>query len=777
MIGNPKLEAAVRAYIQRTSGRIKKEDIEQLVTTELKRLDKPVNDVERAERASVTALRRSDRLQNPVRIVGRVVDLKATQLDVHEGDEGEEHSVDVTCARIGDLSGHDSIWSLDVFGASLIDDLERAFRTGAPHEFVVMPIALPVGLDKKRPDAWAGRRDYFVYLLEMGKPTTHLDLWEPTDCELDGVQALADRLPREGVSPFEFVRREIIDLVGIVGLDENPGMSDALDAVILQAFSCGRFPEGNSARVQIVLLGPPSAGKGRVVRAADLLQPTVLVTPANLSPAGLAGVAGRNGGILTSTVGALPAASNGACVVQDAQAIKRGALEKLSPLLNEAAQDGYVRKSVAGGFEREALVGFVIDLNLGRHMNIGGGASTEAAIVTLRSLMSRMDVVIDLGDDYERAWRIGRKLYEPPTVEAFADRARVLRLLIACMRDRIQKVVLSGVRRAMEDAHDQLFEKNRHRLERLPEAGDIPLRMALSFRRLVTANARAHGRHAAVDEDVDVALHMIEHSLAFRGLHSTDPADSVSVRETWLRNQNGAGSAEDWTERFNSETSAAIDPRTMRRSFRKLHVTENPRGRYHLPPGSEPDPGASLSGMSGMSEAEAGQPARLDAADIPDSEAADRDALSRPRYVETLYRRLSDGRLSYREAWAHEGKVFEHFGVVGDRGEITEHALEGEPERNAVQRLLASAREQGFESIPHLEYEVLLVECSGVPSDLDEQLNEALGRRGLGHCDRATVVSGTAEVSCYVVDSEIAKAAIDAAGLADDLRVSHCQVG
>ncbi|MGH8049669.1 MAG: hypothetical protein ACREPB_03310 [Arenimonas sp.] len=136
-----------------------------------------------------------------------------------------------------------------------------------------------------------------------------------------------------------------------------------------------------------------------------------------------------------------------------------------------------------------------------------------------------------------------------------------------------------------------------------------------------------------------------------------------------------------------------------------------------------------------------------------------------------LYKSI-DSVLYYHEAWTEEKHVVEHWGKIGDRGVSKEHALpKNFDEDEILNTTLASAVEAGFTPFDDDEMRVLLVEYAvvgmGSKADLkkrhslEDRLNDLLGWTGLGNCDGGSIGSGSMEVCCYVVDFDIAKAAIE----------------
>ena len=136
-----------------------------------------------------------------------------------------------------------------------------------------------------------------------------------------------------------------------------------------------------------------------------------------------------------------------------------------------------------------------------------------------------------------------------------------------------------------------------------------------------------------------------------------------------------------------------------------------------------------------------------------------------------LYKRLSAGTLLYHEAWIDGGKIIEHWGRVGTRGETRIHEMKSRSKSRELERILQSTRQEGFAEIDLDEHRRLLVEYAiqdmGSAADLDkrhrleERLNQMLGWTGLGMCDGGSIGSGNMEVCCFVVDFALAKSVIE----------------
>lgn len=135
-----------------------------------------------------------------------------------------------------------------------------------------------------------------------------------------------------------------------------------------------------------------------------------------------------------------------------------------------------------------------------------------------------------------------------------------------------------------------------------------------------------------------------------------------------------------------------------------------------------------------------------------------------------LYRRVGKT-IEYREAWPTDGLVVEHHGVCGTVGETVSHpAGDDAAQARLLKALTKAARDEGFRPIPESRHATLIVrrpvKGDGSMADLnrrhrlEELLDERTGWLGLGHCDGGSIGGGWMESFCFVVNFEIAKAAL-----------------
>lgn len=137
-----------------------------------------------------------------------------------------------------------------------------------------------------------------------------------------------------------------------------------------------------------------------------------------------------------------------------------------------------------------------------------------------------------------------------------------------------------------------------------------------------------------------------------------------------------------------------------------------------------------------------------------------------------LYKLIGD-QLNYWEIWEKEIKTaIVHWGIVGEEGQHTE--IRGgyfSDFRKMIQKKIDEKQKEGYTEFDEDKVSLLEIEYnidgSGTKQDLDKRhrlekkMDEILGWVGLGHTDGGSIGSGTMEVSCVVVDFDIAKRMIE----------------
>ncbi|AZB18809.1 hypothetical protein EG352_13975 [Chryseobacterium indologenes] len=137
-----------------------------------------------------------------------------------------------------------------------------------------------------------------------------------------------------------------------------------------------------------------------------------------------------------------------------------------------------------------------------------------------------------------------------------------------------------------------------------------------------------------------------------------------------------------------------------------------------------------------------------------------------------LYKIIGE-QINYWEIWEKdENTAIVHWGIVGEEGENKE--IETRFFSNfhkIVQKEIDVKIKEGYTEFDEDKVSCLEIEYSidgfGTKQDiekrhrLEEKMDEVLGWTGLGHCDGGSIGSDTMEVSCIVVDFDIAKKVIE----------------
>lgn len=133
-----------------------------------------------------------------------------------------------------------------------------------------------------------------------------------------------------------------------------------------------------------------------------------------------------------------------------------------------------------------------------------------------------------------------------------------------------------------------------------------------------------------------------------------------------------------------------------------------------------------------------------------------------------LYKKVDD-KIHYWETWEKDKKKgVIHWGIVGERGtqrQVFSGIFSGF--EKIIQKEINKLLKEGYDEVDSDNHYTLLIEYNveGMGSEedmekrhrLENKMDQTLGWTGLGHSDGGSIGSGTMEVSCFVVDFEIAK--------------------
>jgi hypothetical protein len=138
-----------------------------------------------------------------------------------------------------------------------------------------------------------------------------------------------------------------------------------------------------------------------------------------------------------------------------------------------------------------------------------------------------------------------------------------------------------------------------------------------------------------------------------------------------------------------------------------------------------------------------------------------------------LYNR-GNGPFRYWTAWAINGRVIVHLGVVGSRGETRSiEVANGQDAAVVIERESAAPRAEGFTDLDLDPERQVVVACdttgyepdeiAGTVKMLEDLCNECLGWTGNGYCDGPAYGRNRVSVFCPVVERDLAVETVIAA--------------
>lgn len=585
-------------YKVRAGGKVSEEDLRRMAKAALDEMPKPTHPIgwKTAEPSLIEAGKRARNVNRGLRIYATIAELHDPMILADNNDDAEPNTdVEFTRMKLVDSSGA-SVWSLAIVGSELVSKLQTMRRNGKPVEVLCSPVAVPVGVLKAGGLPASEAKEILLRVIDVRDSVSALDLLGASSEERAIAQRLLDELHKHKVSPADFLFKQVVDGLGIVGLDKLPLLGDIVRFTTLQAVSVGGTVNHAPSTLSCAVVGPSGHGKKLLGLSAITRQPVSSeISATKTSVGGLIGSSRRTEHGWVSDPGALPRASGGVAWIQDANGWSDSMVAKLAPAIQELLEDGVLRDTVSGGQRRELNTALFIDLNRTTHVMTGGGPAKEAALLRIaRPILSRLDLIVEIPQDARRIWELSEQMYESLSHGRKSLVAqpwvRLAKLLVALLRDRNPTVDLKPVRKLMARVHREIRKANEKALDR-PEAGDIPARLTISFARYVAASARARDASVANAEDVKVGAHFLKLKLNFLLMNGLPKSTTV-----WA--DAGAESFEDWLDRhageevelklvmevYRATAKTNVSQRTVQRRLDDLGGSKGGYGRYRLPP-------------------------------------------------------------------------------------------------------------------------------------------------------------------------------------------------
>jgi hypothetical protein len=495
---------------------------------------------------------------------------------VHDGHE-EQHVV--TEVRLLDAQ-RSGITSVPIADTGLVTRLDDLRLTGRVFEVLGLVTDVPI----------AGNlgRAFRLVVLEARPLVSHLQRLRATADEVAEADALLERLRAAGRSPFDYVREQVCEKLGIIEIESDETFGRAIDTTIVAAFSCGTVGS-TPGNLHHVVVGPSGIGKKLLAQIARALHPVhTEIGVTKITEAGLSGTAHRKDGIWTHTPGLLPRAHGGVFVAEDIHELSLPVRRSLVGTLLKLMEDGRLIDSTAAATEYQVSASVHFDQNVSADVWDGDGDPrySFASLQLPKHFLSRADFVTALPRDRVRQRRLACEVAGAP------DRARLddgwqreLRVLVTLLRDRFPEPSLTWASSAMREAVEELCRANSEDVH----FDDFLIRIAVSLKKTVKAVCRSRALDIATQAEVGEATHLLRSKIEFLG--RLEPGVSVpsswptkTVRQRHIQEQFAGQevTVEDVREHC-TERGAAVDCRTVRRDLSELGGRLVGKGRWLLP--------------------------------------------------------------------------------------------------------------------------------------------------------------------------------------------------
>ncbi len=445
---------------------------------------------------------------------------------------------------------------------------------------------------------------YRLFLLDVRPLRTAWERMMVSESEEVETRVFLDRI-RDQTDLLSFLRASLEKILGVQGLDLAHSLSAALDAVILQSFSAGRFPKENTpSNIHSLIIGSSGVGKKKISQAVHTLNfVTQEAHPSKATAAGLAGATKLTQDGFVSEPGYIPLADRGVFVIQDFHSIENAQRKKILGTLSMVMEEGQVLDSTAAKATHVALTSIHLDCNkisdVTPYQSLKGSSSAQRRLADIKiptNILTRFDFIIDIPQDpFIQATVAESMVGAPVIVEAHdgpSNRAseRALQLLVAYVVHKVDRVEIPPITAAhLQTRLTDIIETNFPSLYRLPIFSTFLTRMAHSLQKVTIAHARMNLRTEANEEDVETAIEFIRPKLEF--LRSVEPdliletiEEQAMSRKEFYEGlfRQGISSLKD-IHRAYQEKFGPISERQVRRHLEKLGYRPDHRGNYYQP--------------------------------------------------------------------------------------------------------------------------------------------------------------------------------------------------
>jgi hypothetical protein len=418
--------------------------------------------------------------------------------------------------------------SFPIINHEITDKINRLSRLYTTFDFVgfIMPRRVLTPARKLKNNVL----NFFIFdLLPSESP---LQIIKAKKTEIVQTEARVNQHRDSPGSLLNYVKRQLVESIGIRGLDKATQLDHSLDFMILQALSDG-YEQARSLSLKLhsLIIGSPAVGKKLLTQAAKELNPVHQEGhPGKLTPAGISGTAILQKGTWHSKPGLIPLAHQGVFIVQDFHSVDNRKKREIMPVLSMVMEDGVSKDTTAARTTHYALTSVHFDINKRSDVQLVEDKTTVQQglqrfddIGIPMNVLTRFDFIIDIKRDTVRQLETAKDMYSGSRSSSRfrkpdqqSDIMRQLKVLIAYLRSEIPEVEIPTIiSEYAGKKYEMLIEVNRDQLQKLNLLGDFQTRMVNSIDKLVFAIARGDARSTAIKQDVDLAFRFMETKMKF----------------------------------------------------------------------------------------------------------------------------------------------------------------------------------------------------------------------------------------------------------------------
>lgn len=365
---------------------------------------------------------------------------------------------------------------------------------------------------------------YYFLLYDIIERVTAEDLiYVDKSFPIDVNQIFLNELQGQGI--FNYIKNTVVRELGIKGLESAKELDRAIDFIIYQAFSNGKY-QNASMKLHSLIIGSPGSGKKLLTNIAMILNPVsreISAVDGKITPAGMIGnVKARNNRTI-SKPGYFGLASDGVICIQDFHEIKKNRKAVLESFA-KVMEDGEVIDSTSAKTTHIARTAIHLDTNRYSQVYSEGNALKLSDIDIPTNVITRFDYIVDIPADIERQWKVvmdmssgARTLSSFKSKESVKQWQRILKRIIAYIVSYSPNIEISQDVSDYKVAQLQLLkEEYESKIANINEWQGLFTRLAISIDKYLKAiTTTKFPINVCKKSDVDIAIGFIRPKLDF----------------------------------------------------------------------------------------------------------------------------------------------------------------------------------------------------------------------------------------------------------------------